>query len=95
MDGGINRKRSTEEKEYAAGATTRDLETDLVGLIALAPIKKGREGANFILEKASLEVAKVGKVLFSLSPLQFTIYFCFGVFNLAYCFCYHSVSLVF
>ena len=95
MDGGINRKRSSEEEEYAAGVATKDLETDLVGLIAPDPIKKGREGEHFILEKASLEVAKVGKVLFSLSPLQFTIYFFFGVFNLAYCFCYHSVSLVF
>ena len=95
MDGGIKRKRSSEEEEDAVGAATQDLETDLVGLPAPVSIKKGGEGAIFILEKASLEVAKVGKVLFSLSPLQCTFYFCFGVFNLAYCFCYHSVSLVF
>lgn len=61
MDGGIKRKRSREEDEDAAGAATQDIETELVGLPALPTIKKGGEGVIFILEKASLEVAKVGK----------------------------------
>lgn len=60
MDGGIKRKRSSEEED-AVAAATQDLETDLVGLPAPVSIKKGGEGAIFILEKASLEVAKVGK----------------------------------
>eukprot|EP01018_Ginkgo_biloba_P030889 Gb_28126 [translate_table: standard] len=54
------RKREREDEEEAAGAESED-NTELVGIPAAPTTEKVEGGVIFVLEKASLEVAKVGK----------------------------------